>query len=298
MPNTNSNFTNGTHIAGTDQVLDAPALLHDPTTGCITKIESFLDTIDNSANKTVTGSSATLVQNQDVNIWVTAATGGTTLTLPSASGQTKDICIHKSDSAVDNVIIQGAGSDILENIFNYDITNTPTVSNLKLKLQYDSITLHPDGTTWRVVSFNSPMMNKITFRAYKTGTQLIAGGGAITKITYNTENWNPSGAFNLTTSEFTAPVDGYYEFNSLTYTFQTGVSYILPVVAVNGTDRSFGTELQSSGGDNRLPVIALIKLTAGDKVTIGHIVTSGAASAQAQAGATSTFFSGRIISRL
>lgn len=95
-----------------------------------------------NANVTTVTTSTYTVQKEDHTILVNATTAASTITLPPAGSKVYPyLVIKKTDSTVNAVTIDGAGSQTIDG-----------ATTLVLSLQYASAVLHANATGWQVVA--------------------------------------------------------------------------------------------------------------------------------------------------
>lgn len=88
--------------------------------------------------RTVT-SSGSVGRGDDV-VLVDASGGAVTLTLPSASDYTKELCVKKIDVSGNTVTIDGASSETIDD-----------KTTLTLAYQYDAVRIASDGSEWWIL---------------------------------------------------------------------------------------------------------------------------------------------------
>ena len=119
-----------------------------------------------------------------------------------------------------------------------------------------------------------PQTIKSGFRAYDTGSQITGGSET---ANFNTVSFDIGNDYDISTNQFTAPSDGYYQINSSVYLDKIDISNGLdfPVslsIVVNGVDIiSTGGILYPGGVINQvihLNISAFTSLNANDTVEI------------------------------
>lgn len=135
--------------------------------------------------------------------------------------------------------------------------------------------------------------NPYKFRAYRNAAQNTGAAGFST-IVFDTENFDTNGNFNTTNGQYTAPVNGFYQFN-YTVSAVIAASEVWEIALfINGSE-------YSRGGRDLAPTIVqdisasdLVQMTAGQTAD----VRASSANARAlQTGSSRTHFSGIYQSR-
>lgn len=123
------------------------------------------------------------------------------------------------------------------------------------------------------------------------------GSGAFAKISFDTEVFDTNSNFDSTTNyRYTAPVNGFYQFNARTYTSvgSGGNAYIISIYK-NGVQYANGTgNIQGAGTSGfGLALSEFMQLTAGDYIEI-YVYGNGNAGAT---GTTGNMFAGFLVCR-
>lgn len=120
------------------------------------------------------------------------------------------------------------------------------------------------------------------------------GSGAFAKISFDTEVFDTNN--NFASSKYTAPVNGFYQFNARTYTSvgSGGNAYIISIYK-NGVQYANGTgNIQGSGTSGfGLALSEFMQLTAGDYIEI-YVYGNGNAGVT---GTTGNMFAGFLVSQ-
>lgn len=139
--------------------------------------------------------------------------------------------------------------------------------------------------------------NPYKFRAYRSSAWTMTNGAAA-KLQCNTENFDTNNNYDATTNyRYTAPVDGFYQFNAaITAAFDVGDIYRIHLYK-NGAAVSSGNAIVvSSTFGQTLTVSDFIQLSAGDYVEV-YYVNGAAAGVAGSTGVANTFFGGFLVSR-
>lgn len=114
---------------------------------------------------------------------------------------------------------------------------------------------------------NSAQLPNISFLAYPSTVQTIATGGA--KVNYGTTDFNYGGAYNTSTSTFTAPVAGIYQFNASIYNTTGTAADVLIRLDISGSrSLSLRGNWITSGNYRSVVGAWAVKLQAGDTVIL------------------------------
>ena len=110
------------------------------------------------------------------------------------------------------------------------------------------------------------------FRAYSTVNQTGVAAGTITKILFDTEEYDIGG--NFASSRFTAPIDGYYHFSATTHI--VGANGLPQVdLLVNGTLKAYGNIIYAVNSSVNPNLSTTVYLAAGDYAEAAAFSTSG-----------------------
>ena len=131
------------------------------------------------------------------------------------------------------------------------------------------------------------------FRAYSTVNQTGIAAGTITKILFDTEEYDIGN--NFANSRFTAPIDGYYHFSATTHIgSSTGVPQV--DLLVNGVLKVYGNILYVSSNYVSPNLSATVYLAAGDYAEAAGFSTSvPSVGFYANPQGTLTWFSGFLV---
>jgi hypothetical protein len=146
----------------------------------------------------------------------------------------------------------------------------------------------------QTVKFSNPYK----FSAYLAGAQNVGTGA--TKVLFDTENFDTGNNFDITTNKgrFTAPVAGFYQFNTNVSTTTAGSGTNIAVYFYkNGSPIVLGANIPAAAGNNPgTSLSTLLSLNAADYVEV-YIATGAAAKAlDTGAGASANTFSGFLVS--
>lgn len=108
-------------------------------------------------------------------------------------------------------------------------------------------TVDYDGTQFQLISDSAAVSGGVAFRARKSGTQSISA--ALTKVTFDTEDYDTSAYFdNATNYRFTPLVAGYYALKAscslATASSSAAVNQIF--IYINGSPVSYGSSFSNS----------------------------------------------------
>lgn len=168
----------------------------------------------------------------------------------------------------------------------------------------------PSASKWNILGTNDASFNDSTginlqyanltglsnpykFSAYRNAAQNV--GTAATKVTFDVENYDTNN--NFATGTYTAPLDGYYQFNvGIACTTAGTGAVVLAHLYVNGALRKTLIRMNDAAGSaNNMGGSSLEVLTAGQTVEV-YVATSVAAKA-IDVGAALTYFNGYLVSR-
>lgn len=119
--------------------------------------------------------------------------------------------------------------------------------------------------------------------------------GADVDIIFDTEDFDTNNNFSTSTGKYTAPVDGFYQFNACVGVVGTPSSFFMATLVKNTIPWKYGGTSNSAAQANpQQNVSDIIQLTAGDTVSVqAHMGSSVALSASS----TQTYFSGFLVSK-
>ncbi|MEA2112440.1 MAG: hypothetical protein U9P50_00495 [Patescibacteria group bacterium] len=131
------------------------------------------------------------------------------------------------------------------------------------------------------------------FSAYASAVTAIPTV-AFTKVNFATENYDPNGDYDVSTSIFTAPIPGTYSFkNNVELTGMTVGDLILSCINVEGANY-FGVRSSSQSANGSSIACLDIRLNAGD-VVYGTAYHTNTSSKNTSPDSARTFFSGHFI---
>jgi hypothetical protein len=198
------------------------------------------------------GTSSPSSYNSNVNDLVVynAASGGITI----ATGTSSQGAIAFADGT--------SGGDPLRGRIRYDHSN----NSMGFRVNNDErMSIDSAG---RVTKANQPF-----FYAYVSADQSYSESG--TTVAYNATNYNEGSHFNTSNNRFTAPVAGIYLFNASIILEGIGAATAARVMLrfrINGSESRYagatGGATNTVHDDNEFEVTAMIKLSAGDYVTV------------------------------
>lgn len=113
----------------------------------------------------------------------------------------------------------------------------------------------------------------IAFAVYKAVDQTISSA-TFTKIIFNTENFDDANAFNPALGDFVAPLAGKYLFTW--HAASVGADNVITAIYVNGVTRFRGFWNSTTGQTRSSTGTTVIKLAAGDTISIYAYITGGA----------------------
>lgn len=150
-----------------------------------------------------------------------------------------------------------------------------------------------DGTGVANLSHaNTAVANPYKFRAYRNAAYNTVSA-VLTKVLFDAEEFDTNGNFDLTTSRYTAPLAGFYQFNGALITNHSG--FIEVGLYKNGAPYSFGNrEFYSPGQATRVTCHDLMQMAAGDYAEVFYYVDGVHA---VSVNSTNTYFSGFLVSR-
>lgn len=136
--------------------------------------------------------------------------------------------------------------------------------------------------------------NPYKFSVYRAAAQNV--GTAATKITYDTENFDTNN--NFATGTYTAPVNGFYQFNSniLTTTAGTGTTVVGEFYKNGSVISRMFTANDIAGANPGYSGSTLLQLSATNTVEV-YVTTVTAAKALEVSSAAFNSFSGFLVSR-
>lgn len=109
------------------------------------------------------------------------------------------------------------------------------------------------------------LSNPYKFRAYRNAAA-NTGNGAFAVVAMDTEQFDTGN--NLVAGVFTAPINGFYQFNGeINVSNAAGVDVAVGLHK-NGSEYSRGGQVSGTNANNSLTVNDLIQLTAGDTVDL------------------------------
>jgi len=142
---------------------------------------------------------------------------------------------------------------------------------------------------------------QIAFRAYLGSQQVGISTATSTKVNLDTTDYNIGGAFSTGTSEFTAPVDGIYQFNgSIAWSdHPTAASGVSTEIFVDDALQTRSEWQSASTANNQAyPVADIVQLTAGQAVELRGRHFEGNSNPDFAGAQFSTFLAGALLIRL
>lgn len=109
-------------------------------------------------------------------------------------------------------------------------------------------------------------VTKIGFSAYRSVDSASIPASTFTKVTMDSEEYDLNNDFDLTTSTFTAPVDGIYFFTSQIEVQPADKRYLLTLYR-NGSEYKRGTDLDATVAQGQV-VSCVTKLVATDYIEL------------------------------
>ncbi|MBR9914921.1 MAG: hypothetical protein GYB32_08860 [Algicola sp.] len=151
-----------------------------------------------------------------------------------------------------------------------------------------SLEIEDDGQPAQVVDLSSLNPQKAIARMYMSASQTETGGG-ITKVNFDSSEFDVGNNFNATTDEFTIPQTGFYRITTqITIEASTGTGVFDVRIRVNGSQQR-RTEFNHTGnGQIVRQVSSILNLTAGDTIDVAF--SRPAVGATIQANSRATFF--------
>ena len=192
--------------------------------------------------------------------------GGVYMTLPqisTLSGLVGGFYFKKIDVSTNPVFIKPF-SEGIEDLRNPQ--SSPNSSVLTLDLPDQSVLIYPVNNIWRVFQHYLPI-SSVGCRAYLNNVQNIATPNQFVKIAFDTEDYDIRSLFDITQSQFTAPVKGLYQIAGVVgmYSSSGTHTFLLSAFINNNQSRAlfFMNNIQSSQ-DIDMPFTSLIRLNKGD----------------------------------
>lgn len=134
--------------------------------------------------------------------------------------------------------------------------------------------------------------NPYKFRAYRTSGHNFTN--AFAKVPFDTESYDTNN--NFTGGTYTAPVNGFYQFNARCSTSQSSGTHRLVIALYkNGAEASRGSD-GSGTFYNGSVVSDTLQLTAGQTVEV-YALADTTLAADVTVPSTTNFFSGHLVSR-
>lgn len=163
-----------------------------------------------------------------------------------------------------------------------------TVDGVKLK----------DGTI-QTADAISPVYtsNPYKFSVYLTSAHNV--GTSATKVNFDTKNFDTGSNVDVTTNKgrFTAPVDGFYQFNANVYVSTAGTGTSINILLYkNGSVITRGSKIiAAAANDPAATVSAFLRLSANDYIEV-YVSTAVAVKALSASAASDNTFSGFLVS--
>lgn len=130
------------------------------------------------------------------------------------------------------------------------------------------------------------------FSAYRNAALNSSDMGAA--VPFDTELYDVGGNFNTANGRFVAPVDGDYHFDALVGNTVATNTIMLSQLRVNGVEKKNGLVFTPNTANNRSPVSADLRLSAGDYVEVWFI---GGGGSVISTGESNCWFTGHLIAR-
>lgn len=240
--------------------------------GVKNNVETYLNSIDTitDSTKTVntTLTATDLINPVDAS---SAGVGGLNMTLPqisTLSGLVGGFYFKKIDNTFNPVYI----SPFNERIENLRQPATvPTSFFLTLEVPDQAVTIYPVNNIWRIFQHYLPI-SSLGCRAYLNNSQNIALINTFAKIAFDTKDYDPNNLFDVSQSQFTAPISGLYQ-----------IAGTIGAYSVSGSARDFTVSAFINNSQSRalfqitnipssqnidLPFSSLIKLNRGDALSL------------------------------
>jgi hypothetical protein len=195
--------------------------------------------------------------------------------------------------------IEGA---VNANITDIATINTSLSTTVATNSQFEGLSGGKQTVKWDNVT-NKPasLTAKYPFRAGKSAADQLVAGNSSAIITYDAEEFDPNNVFDTTTSQFTAPLHGYY---NLVYSTQveldsgapTAISIIV-TLRINGVGYDTVTiDLADNTGTRIYKSAVLLELNANDVVDYNiDISQTGVGDWKVSANPSSSYVSGFLV---
>lgn len=238
-------------------------------TGTITPSSGFTAT-DKTANYTAVSGDWVIYD-------LSAATAGSTLTLPATPSQGDEVRVTLG---VENASPSTIYVSIGRNGSSINGSTSSEAETLNILWQSgDTVTFRANATS-KWVTTDRTISNRFLFQAERTSAQSI-NASTQTRIAYTTENFDPNGDFdNVTNFDYTVPVSGKYLVNSITrFTAINDGVRVYVAMKVGGVDNGCYGEVTTGVGSSNpsVSINNLFEFTAGDVVAMNAYHTDSGA---------------------
>jgi len=134
-------------------------------------------------------------------------------------------------------------------------------------------------------------------RAYLSGNQLNLANGVPTLVTLNTASFDPYSELFVSTNNYTAPVDGYYDVkSSITFIGTTAAKQYINSLYVNDVAKNFVTGHTALAGGISIYNTDIIYMNQGDVLSLFAQSLDGTNNADIQGFTTTTWMAVRLVS--
>lgn len=202
-----------------------------------------------------------------------AGSTGISLTLPSIStlsGLVGGFYFKKLDATFNPVYISSYSiSEGIENL--RQPASAPTSSFLTLEVPDQAVLIYPVDGRWRIFQHYLPI-GSLGCRAYLNNSQNIASTNTFIKVAFDTDDYDPRNLFDVSQSQFTAPVSGLYQIAGTigAYSVSGSVRDFIVAAFINGNQSRVLFQITNipSSQNIDLPFSSLIKLNRGDTLSL------------------------------
>ena len=239
--------------------------------GAKNNVESYLNSID-----TITDSIKTTNTNLGATDYInpvdasSAGAGGLFMNLPrisTLSGLLGGFYFKKLDSTFNPIYL----TPFNEGIESLRLPATSPIDAVTtLEVPDQSVLIYPVNNKWRIFQHYLPI-SSIGCRVYLTNTQNIATAGQYVKVNLDTKEYDLRSLFDITQSQFTAPVTGLYQVSgSLSTASSSGVRNYLLGMYINGNFSRLLFQLNDILNERyvSLSFCTVIKLTKGSLLSL------------------------------
>ena len=166
-----------------------------------------------------------------------------------------------------------------QQIDNFSFNSTTNILTLEIE---------DDGQAAQTVDLSSLNPTKSIARMYMSLSQTETGGG-VTKVNFDTVDFDTNSNFNTTTDEFTVPADGIYRVTAqITLTSSTGTGVFGVRIRVDGSQERRSEYNHHGNGELVRQVTSILNLTAGQTIDVSFV--RPAVGATINQNARATFF--------